>query len=217
MPRAALFDLDRTLVRKNTGSLYVRRQRRLGQATLADDLRVAFWMLQYTFGVVDAEAVAARALAKLAGQPEREMTTFCEGLFREDIAPHLAREARVAVERHRRAGDLLAIVTGASRYVATPVARALEIDHLVASELDVDAAGRFTGRFVAPLCYAQGKLARARALAERQGFRLEDASFYSDSISDLPLLEAVGEPVVVNPDPRLRRLASARGWRVERW
>ena len=111
----------------------------------------------------------------------------------------------------------LAIVTGASRYASAPLARRLEIPLLVSTVLEVDAEGRFTGRAERPLCLGEGKLQRARALAEAQGFRLEDATFYSDSISDLPLLELVGEPVAVNPDPRLRRVAERRRWRIERW
>jgi HAD superfamily hydrolase (TIGR01490 family) len=215
--RAALFDMDRTLVRKNTGSIYVRRQRRLGQASFADDVRVAWWVLQYTFGVVDAEAVAVRALSKLRGVEENVMATFCDDMFLQDVAQHIADAARRAVRAHRQAGDVLAIVTGASRYAALPVANALGIPHVVCSELEKDANNRFTGRHIDPLCYGPGKVARAEVFAQQQGFRLQDAIFYSDSISDLPLLDCVGTPVVVNPDPRLRRVARARRWRIEEW
>ncbi|MEO5728482.1 MAG: haloacid dehalogenase-like hydrolase, partial [Byssovorax sp.] len=77
--------------------------------------------------------------------------------------------------------------------------------------------GIFTGRAEAPLCLGEGKVVRAERLARALGFRLEDAIFYTDSISDLPLMERVAEPVAINPDPRLRRLAERRGWRIERW
>jgi HAD superfamily hydrolase (TIGR01490 family) len=121
------------------------------------------------------------------------------------------------VEEHRARGDVVAIVTGATPYMTRPLARHLGIDHIVTSELELDPDGRFTGRLVEPLCYGDGKLARARELAARLAFRLEDATFYSDSFTDLPLLEAVRTPVIVNPDPRLGRVARRRGWRVERW
>jgi phosphoserine phosphatase len=93
----------------------------------------------------------------------------------------------------------------------------LKIEHVVSTVFEVDERGCFTGRAVQPLCLGEGKVTRARVLAEAHGFRFEDATFYSDSISDLPLLERVGEPVAVNPDPRLRRVAERRGWRIERW
>ncbi len=108
-------------------------------------------------------------------------------------------------------------MTGASPYVARPLARTLGIDHVVASELEVDPAGRFTGRLVDPLCYGHGKIVRASQLADALGFALRDATFYSDSYTDLPLLEHVAEPVVVNPDPRRAREARRRGGRGEAW
>lgn len=214
---AALFDMDRTLVRKETASLYVRYMRRRGKATWRDSARVLWWVAQYTAGVIDGPAVAARAALGLAGTSERVLTDRFSDLFVHDVDRHVSPVGRRVVDEHRARGHLLAIVTGATPYAAHPLARRLGIPHVVGSPLEVDARGRFTGRFVDPLCYGTGKLARARELGARHGFRLEDATFYSDSLTDLPLLEAVGTPVAVNPDPRLARVARRRGWRVERW
>jgi HAD superfamily hydrolase (TIGR01490 family) len=215
--RAALFDMDRTLVRKETASLYVRYQRERGEATLRDALRVTYWVAQYTLGVIDAPAVAARALRQFAGMPETVLAARCDDWFRRHVEQHVCDLGRAAVARHREAGHVVAIVTGASLYVARPLARRLEIEHIVASELEVGPDGKFTGRVAPPLCYGEGKVTRAQRLADALGFRLEDATFYSDSLSDLPLLERVREPVCVNPDPRLSRLARRRGWRIETW
>jgi len=217
MPRAALFDLDRTLVRKETASLYVRYQRERGEAGLRDLARVLYWVTQYTLGVIDAPAVAARALVDFAGLPETVMAARCDDWFASHVEPHIADEGRVAVERHRAAGDLLAIVTGATPYTARPLARRLRIDHVVATELEVDESGAFTGRALDPLCIGQGKVVRTERLAAELGFRIDEATFYSDSLTDLPLLERVKHPIVVNPDPRLARVAARRGWTVERW
>ncbi|MDB4943509.1 MAG: Phosphoserine phosphatase [Labilithrix sp.] len=215
--RAALFDMDRTLVRKETLSLYVRYQRAIGEAKRTDMLRVLYWVTQYTLGVIDAPEVAKRGLVALAGTPEAALAARCDDWFRRYVEPHICDLGRRAVEKHRAQGDLLAIVTGASPYTAQPLARRLDIPHVVASELEVDADGIFTGRFVAPLCLGTGKIVRARRLAEEHGFSLAEATFYSDSFTDLPLLEAVAEPVIVNPDARLARVARQRRWRIERW
>ncbi|MFI5299519.1 MAG: HAD family hydrolase, partial [Polyangiales bacterium] len=94
---------------------------------------------------------------------------------------------------------------------------ALGIAHVVSTELEVDARGLFTGKHVPPLAYGAGKIARAQQLADRVGLSLDDAVFYSDSISDMPLFLRVKEQVAVNPDPRLRREAKKRGWRIEEW
>jgi HAD superfamily hydrolase (TIGR01490 family) len=209
--------MDRTLLRTETASLYVRYQREIGEATLGDLLRILFWVGQYTFGVLDTTRVAKKVLLTLEGMPETALAARCDDWFRLYVEPHIADEGREAVRRHRAAGDLCAIVTGASSYVSRPLARRLEIEHVVSTVFEIDERGRFTGRAEPPLCFGEGKVARARALAERHAFRLEDATFYTDSISDLPLLSLVGEPVAVNPDPRLRRTAERRGYRIERW
>jgi HAD superfamily hydrolase (TIGR01490 family) len=172
---------------------------------------------QYTLGVIDAHAVAKRAIGTLAGKPERVMIAECDAWFLTHVLPHVADEGRRAVERHRAAGDLVAIVTGATPYVARPLARTLGIDHVISSELEVDDRGVFTGRPLDPLCFGEGKVTRTELLAKAHGFALGDAVFYTDSLTDMPLLSRVGERVVVNPDPRLRRLAKKRGWRIEAW
>jgi HAD superfamily hydrolase (TIGR01490 family) len=217
MSGVALFDMDRTLVRRNTAELYVRYQREIGEAGFADALRAAMWLVQYTFGVVDAEGVAVEVLRTLRGRHETALASRLDDWFRRDVERHISDEARRTVVRHLDRGDVCAIVTGASTYGARPVARALRIPHVVATELELDEAGFFTGRFVAPLCYGEGKITRTERLAREHGFSLEEAWFYTDSISDLPLLERVAHPVAVNPDPRLGRVARARGWTVERW
>jgi HAD superfamily hydrolase (TIGR01490 family) len=211
--RAALFDMDRTLVRGDTATLWMRYQRDIGEASKRDMLRVGWWLLQYTFGVIDAERVAAKVIADYRGKEERWLEATCRQWFADYVRQHVSERGRRAVERHRQDGDVLAIVTGATRYAAEPLARELGIEHVVCTRLEVGDDGRFTGRPERPLCYGAGKIERARAM----GLPLEGAVFYSDSITDLPLLERVAEPVAVNPDARLSRHAKKRGWRIERW
>jgi HAD superfamily hydrolase (TIGR01490 family) len=209
--------MDRTLVRKETASLYVRYQREIGEARRRDLIRVTYWVAQYTLGIIDAPEVAKRALQGYAGTSEDALAARCDDWFRLWVEPHVCDLGRRAVEAHRTRGDVLAIVTGASPYVAKPLARRLDIPHVVTSELEVDGVGRLTGRFIPPLNIGEGKVERTKAFASELGFDLRDATFYSDSCTDLPLLELVGEAVAVNPDPRLRRIAMRRGWRVETW
>jgi len=215
--RAALFDMDRTLLRKESASLYVRYQVDTGEASWADLARTLYWVGQYTLGVLDFERVAETVIGHIAGLPETVLAARCDDWFSRYVEKHITDGGRLAVRRHREAGDLCAIVTGASPYASWPLARRLGIEHVVSTVFEVDAERRFTGRPEPPLCLGEGKVQRAERLAWQQGFRLEDAVFYTDSVSDLPLMERVAEPVAVNPDPRLKRIAERRGWRVERW
>jgi HAD superfamily hydrolase (TIGR01490 family) len=216
-PRAALFDMDRTLIRTDTATLYTRYRRDRGEASWRDGMRVAWWLLQYTAGVIDAQRVARQALADFRGKREDWMITSCEEWFQGYVLKHVCEGGREAVRRHREAGEFVAIVTGATPYAAKPLARELGIEHVVCTELEVDEAGCFTGELKEPMCYGSGKIELACRIAEQHGFALEEATFYSDSITDLPMLERVRTPVCINPDARLKRIASRRGWRVERW
>lgn len=214
--RAALFDLDRTLVRVNTATLYVRYQRDMGQATWFDSARMAVWLLRYSVGMIDAPAVAEKALRAFQGKEESWMIETCEQWYLDYVQQHVTQAGRDAVQRHRSAGDLIAIATGTTPYAARPLARELGIDLIVCTELEVD-AGLFTGQVRKPMGYGAGKVALVERLAQEHGFSLDDATFYTDSITDLPLLERVQQPVVVNPDARLRRVAKQRGWPIETW
>jgi HAD superfamily hydrolase (TIGR01490 family) len=216
-PKAALFDMDRTLVHKDTATLFARYRRDTGRAAWHETLRVAWWMLQYSLGVIDAPRTAELALRVFRGESDAGLREYCAPWFAEYVLPLVTRGGREAVRRHREQGDLVALVTGTTAYAAQPLADELEIEHVVCTELEIDATGRLTGRLIEPICFGTGKVERVASLAHRCGFRLEEATLYTDSITDLPLLERVEAPVAVNPDGRLRRLARRRGWRVEAW
>jgi HAD superfamily hydrolase (TIGR01490 family) len=214
--RVALFDMDRTLVDVHTAKLYLRLQRELGEIGVLEALRCSYWLLQYGLGWIKAEKVALRLLASYRGRPEEWLRERCQQWFQSHVRVWVSSVGRARVREHQAAGHQVAIATSAVRQAALPLAAELCIEHLVCSELEVEALA-LTGTFEQPLCYGAGKLERARALVQSLGSSLDQAVFYTDSITDLPLLEAVGQPVAVNPDPRLRHLARRRGWPVEDW
>lgn len=216
MTRAAFFDMDKTLVRVNTGELYARWRFQRGESGVSDLLRVSWWSLQYTLGLVDADAVSRYAARTLAGREERAFAEECRQWYALMVRPHLTDHARREVERRRREGYALAVLTGSSPYAAGPLAEELGIEHVISSRLCVE-GGCFTGEVETPLCYGAGKVTRALEWVALHGVDLASSAFYTDSLSDLPMLERVGEPRIVNPDPRLRALAKSRGWPIEIW
>jgi len=213
--RAAFFDMDRTLVRVNTANLYMRWRFERREAGLRDMLRFMRWMAEYTLGVIDPEDITRRALEQLAGTREDAFRDELREWYRVFVRPHIALEARREVERCRRAGYELVILTASTHYGTDPLAEELGIDHVLCTQLEVD-EGSFTGH-VARLCYGPGKVAVAEAWADERGIELERCVFYTDSVSDLPMLDRVGERRVINPDPRLRIVARRRGWPVDYW
>ena len=110
----------------------------------------------------------------------------------------------------------LVLLSSTSVYLANPVMAELRLDHALCNRFEVE-AGKLTGRASGEICFGPKKLGHARALAERLGADLAEATFYTDSASDLAVLEAVKDPVAVHPDPTLRRIARKRGWRIVDW
>ncbi|MEM6989655.1 MAG: HAD family hydrolase [Myxococcota bacterium] len=213
---AAFFDIDHTVLEVNSGTKWVAYQWNSGRMGVFELMRALWWTGQYRFGWLDFSAMATRVIAQYEGQEvapiEREVSEW----FQRDVAWAICTEARERIEEHRDQGHVVALLTSATRFLSRPVADALSLQHILCTEVE-EADGRFTGKFVPPACYGPGKVERAEVFAAAHDVDLDASYFYSDSVSDLPMLQRVGEPRVVNPDPRLRRKAAELGWSVERW
>jgi putative phosphoserine phosphatase/1-acylglycerol-3-phosphate O-acyltransferase len=157
-----------------------------------------------------------RAASWYEGESEQEMIDFCRDFFHETVKDYLYEEAVQRVRKHQALGHTVALLTAATSYVAEPAGRFLGIRNLLCTRLEVR-NGRFTGRLLKPLCHGKGKLYWAIEFCRAHGAALEESYFYTDSIRDLPALEAVGRPRPVNPDGALVRVARKRGWPVERF
>ncbi|MFM7200591.1 MAG: HAD family hydrolase [Myxococcota bacterium] len=213
---AAFFDLDRTLLTINSASAWIRYERRHGRVSRRVLVEGLVWLTGYELGVVAMERALARAVRTLEGLPEREMAERVGQWYRAEIAPHVAEKAREALALHRARGEALVLLTSSSPYISRPVVEELGMDDYLCSRFEV-VEGVFTGKPVLPFCFGEGKVKLASAWAAERGILLERCTFYTDSHSDVPMLEVVGYPVVVNPDMRLRRLAKKRGWPQHQW
>lgn len=210
----ALFDLDKTLLDTSSGQLYARYLYGRGQMRRAEVLRVAWWSLLNRLGMLDMKDLIPRLLADAAGDDEAEMRRLCNAWFLEDVRPHIAEAGQRCVARHQAQGHVVAIVSASTQYVVEPMATYLGIgEQYVCTHLESQ-EGRLTGRVIPPVCYGEGKVVWAERFAVHYSVDLRSSFFYTDSISDLPLLERVAHPIAVNPDLRLRRAAARRGWEV---
>lgn len=208
---AAFFDVDGTLLSVNSGSLYIRYLRRNGLLSAGDFALFVWGFLTYRLGIVNLDRMARLTSRWIAGRTEKEIIDQCRTWYDQEIRPHIRPEIIMEIDKHRDARRLIVLLTSGTHYLNDLIAADLSIEHVVATDLEVR-DGRFTGRPIPPICYGSGKLAKARRFAAEKGLRFEDCYFYSDSISDLPMLADVGHPVVVEPDPRLRWEAARRGW-----
>ena len=213
--RAAFFDLDRTVLRIDSGTSWMRFLYRRGEISRLELARALYWSLLYRATVLDMEALVERLVADIEGDLEAELIAKCEIWHAADLMHHIAPSARRAIEAHRRQGDTLVLLTASTQYAARAVSHGLGIEHTLCSELDVQ-GGSFTGK-LRRFCYGRNKVTFAEQFAAAHGVDLARSFFYSDSYNDLPMLERVGVPVVVNPDGRLRRHARRAGWDITRW
>jgi HAD superfamily hydrolase (TIGR01490 family) len=212
----AFFDLDRTLVACSTGRLFLQDLRRRGEISLAKALRGLAWLAKYRLALIDLPTITAHIADFLRGRAERDFVEQCQRLVDTEILPRLLPEGLRAIERHRQDGHVPALLSSSPRYVVEPVARALGLEAIGATEFEVQ-AGRLTGQLRGPACFGAGKVHWAERLGQDFGLDLDVSWFYTDSYTDLPMLERVSNRVAVNPDGRLKRAARTRGWRVENW
>lgn len=211
--RAAFFDVDKTILSQNSGTLFVKYLYEQGRATRMDLVKGLATYLQYKVNILDIDRFTKQAVKQLRGQSEAEMVAFCARWYEDVVRNFIYPEARAAIQRHLQEGYVVAIVTGATRYVAEPLAKDLGIDHVICTQLDVR-QGMFSGRVVEPICFGEGKILKLGKFVEEHRIELAWSYFYTDSISDMPLLEIVGHPQVVNPDPLLYRAAAKRRWPI---
>jgi HAD superfamily hydrolase (TIGR01490 family) len=218
--KLALFDLDGTLIAKDSDHAFGEFMVGLGWADAAEFAgeNDRFYR-QYQAGCLDVDAYVEFATRPWRSRPQAEQAAVLERFMREQMAPAISARALALVRSHLDGGDCVAIATSTNEFITRPIARALGVDALIATELERDGAGRVTGRIRGVPALREGKLTRVAQWLQGQGRTLADFSAsvcYSDSTNDLPLLEAVSEPVATNPSPALEAIARERGWRILR-
>lgn len=216
MSGAAFFDLDGTLLTVNSARLWLRHERRRGRVSPGQLVRAALMLGGYRLGVLDMDRALRSALTTLKGRDEEAIRTETRAWWRDEVRPFAAPGARAVLEEHRRAGERLVLLTSSSRYASEMAIEEFGLDDAIFQRYEV-VAGRFTGAPALPICFGAGKVTAAEAWAAERGVDLSRSAFYSDSSTDLPMLERVGRPFAVGPDPRLRVVARGRGWPILDW
>jgi HAD superfamily hydrolase (TIGR01490 family) len=213
----AFFDLDRTLLAVNSATLWLLFDWRAGRLRIRDAIRAIYWLTRYQLGAAKMEYALYRGIARVAGLAERDLVERLELFYQKAIRGRFRPGGLRAVQMHREKGDRLVLLTSAVSYLAERVQRELGLDDRLCTRFELDENARFTGRPIEPVCFGPGKIAYASRYAEEKRIPMSVCTFYTDSASDLPMLELVGHPVAVNPDVRLRRLATRRGWPIVDW
>jgi HAD superfamily hydrolase (TIGR01490 family) len=210
---AAFFDLDKTVIAKSSALAFGRPFYRDGLINRRDMIKGAYSKLLLRMGGSDEQGMARTRdyLAELCrGWQVEQVQQIVRETLDELINPYVYAEAAALIREHRSAGRDVVLVSGSGEEMVRPIGEALGITDVIASRMVVR-DGRYTGEID---FYAAGenKVVELQKLAAERGYDLTDSFAYSDSVTDVPLLSAVGHPTAVNPDRGLRRVATERGW-----
>ena len=217
MARVAFFDLDKTVISIHSGRSWIRSEYRQGHMSLLDVSKALFGLGKYTLGMSSVETMIRAAIRDHVGVREQDIIERTQAFYKRDVRSTVRPGAHRVLDEHREQGHLCVLLTASTNYLADLVGPALRFHDVICTRLEVDNEGIFTGQPVEPLCFGTGKVAAAQAWSNQTGVGLHDAFFYTDSYTDLPMLEAVGYPVLVHPDVRLRKLGERRSWPIQYW
>jgi len=212
---AAFFDLDKTIIATTSSAAFSRPFYEGGLISRRDVVRGTIAQALYVLGRADAEQterLRRHLSAMVTGWDVEQMSRIVNETVHEYVRPTVYAEALALIDEHRAAGHDVVVVSASGEEIVRPIAAMLGADHVVATRLEV-VDGRYTGE-IAYYAYGPEKAAAVRALADERGYDLEACHAYSDSVTDVPMLEQVGKAAVVNPDRTLRRIAVERGWDV---
>ncbi len=213
---AAFFDLDRTLISGSSAFTFGIAAWRAEMMTtgqfVKDGLAAIGFKVFGDLGGDAAEQVRERILGAVKGTDEDVLLSLNETILPK-LLERVRPESKELIEKHRRRGHATYIVSASPRELVEPLAKALGMTDGIGTRSQV-VDGSYTGELDGPFCYGTGKVDAISELARWEGFDLQQCYAYSDSISDLPMLEAVGHPVAVNPDSKLERIARRHSWPV---
>ena len=216
-PRAAaFFDLDRTLIRGSANYPLAIAAFRSGHVPWRDLVRDTINAVSFhRKGSTDAGSAALREriLGAVAGTPQSDIIHLADEIVPGVVRRLIPQSAALLAEAKAAAMDRI-VVSASPIELVGRIASALGLEGAVATRSELDDDGRYTGRLMGEFCYRDGKVIEIEKLAAERGYDLAASAAYSDSISDLPMLERVGTAIAVNPDHELRELARERGWRV---
>lgn len=208
----AFFDFDGTIIATHSIKDMFLERFRAGEITSQDLYDFGDLASRYLLSIGGFEDAIATTVRNLKGIPEYHLDELGEKVFREHLAAEIFPEVREMIRAHQRQGHTVVIASSATRYQVEPLARSLEIDHILCTELEFR-DGRLTGRLKGEACYGAQKLVAVHEFARKHRISLKKSYSYSNGAEDLPLLEAVGHPVAVNPDSKLSSVARHNGWR----
>lgn len=213
----AFFDLDKTIIAENSAKLWLKDQWQNREIGLTHMLKASYWLAKYHLGFTKMDDVVRKGLLLIKDENEAQVLAKTKSFFSSTIKNLYRPGALKALEHHRNQGHTLALLTSSFDGLSHLVAQDLSLDHCLCTTLEVNPEGLYTGHTIGPPCFGRDKIIFARDLCYKLSTPLEECWFYTDSATDIPLLNLVSGAVAVNPDPHLRARAQLRKWQIVDW
>jgi HAD superfamily hydrolase (TIGR01490 family) len=213
---AAFFDLDKTIISRSSSLALSRPMYRAGMVSRGQLLRGAYAQMVYLLVGADErkmERLKEGMLALTKGWNREQVQSLVADVLLDVIDPYVYQEALDLMALHQTEGRRVFIVSSSPEEIVRPLALHFGVSDVIATRAEVDASGRYTGE-LAFYCYGEGKGNAVREVADKESIDLSASFAYTDSITDLPMMTLVGNPVAVNPDRELRRVAEERDWSI---
>ena len=214
--KLALFDLDNTLLGGDSDHAW-------GEFLISRDMvdaehhraRNDFFYEQYKRGELDIHGYVAFKIEPIRQLSAEELQNLHAQFLRDEVAPMMLDKAQDLVKKHKDAGDYCVIITATNEFITKPIAALFEVDQLLPTELEI-VGDRYTGKISGIPCYQAGKVEKLNQwlAGSVNDLSLSNSIFYSDSMNDLPLLQAAAVPVAVDPDAKLRDFAEKSDWKI---
>jgi HAD superfamily hydrolase (TIGR01490 family) len=213
----AFFDLDKTLIAENSAKLWLKALWSNRDINLPHMIHASYWLAKYHLGFTKMDEVIEKGLSLIAGESSLDILNKTRDFYQTTIKNLYRPGAIAALKAHQELGHQVSLLTSSFDGLSLLVQRDLGLDFCLCTRLEVDAQGLYTGKTLGPPCFGKNKVFFAEQLCDQLKISLSQCTFYTDSASDLPLLNLVGRAVAVNPDPHLRARAQMKRWEIVDW
>jgi HAD superfamily hydrolase (TIGR01490 family) len=210
------FDLDKTITKTVSGRIIALAARKKGLLKGSDLINALYNSFAFRFGIKDQLKIINDMVSWVKGIEETALLDLCSDVFNNAILPSFHREAISEIEFHKKNNAKLVILSSSLEPLCIKVADYLKMDDIICTRLEL-IDGVYTGRLTGIPCFREGKVAGMTEYCEKNNSKSENAWYYGDSESDIPVLNAVGHPVCINPDKTLLKRATEKNWTIYRW
>ncbi len=212
----ALFDLDHTIFNVNSGRILIEHAHKKGLINTKKIILAYLFSSLYGFGLLKAEYIMIKLADWLQGIAEKEFTAFINEVFEKYLKNTIRLKAKKEIQLHKKNNAHLVILSAATSYICESAKDLLNFDDIICSKMEV-IDGFFSGNPDGSYCYGNEKLNQVLDYFNKNNFDLNQAYYYADSYSDLNVLKAVGNPICITPDKKLKKYAQKNDWPVYNW